>query len=83
MKTVIIFDQLLEKPISFRVVEGDYSHLNNKYVNHFELDEIEEQEIMCLLYKNDEGDLFDDFTQTFPANQIDDQTVAIVVGFLP
>lgn len=33
MKTVLIYDQLLEEPLKFLVVDGDRSHLNDCYIN--------------------------------------------------
>lgn len=83
MKTILIFDQLLMQPISFRVVEGDYSHLNQKYVNHYELSVEDSDEIMGLLYKDDSGSPHDDWLDTFPVDQVTAETKVIVVGFLP
>lgn len=82
-KTVLIYDQLFEKPISFRVVEGDYAHLNGSYINHMDLELSLSDELLSLLFKDDEGNMFDDFTDTFPVDAMNSGAKVIVVGFLP
>lgn len=83
MQTVLIYDQLFEKPISFRVVEGDYTHLNGAYINHMDLGDSLSDELLSLLFKDDEGNMFDDFTDTFPVDAVNSGAKVIVVGFLP
>jgi len=82
MKTVLIFDQCYENPISFRVIDGDYSHLNDIYINHICSPQEKQDELFNLLYKNEEGDTNDDFLNEFPTDQIDANTKVIVVGYL-
>lgn len=83
MKTVLIFDQLFQRPITFRTVEGDFSHLHQKYVNSTNLSIKDFDELMGLLYKNDDGDVHDDWTEEFPVSDVDKSTKVVVVGFLP
>jgi hypothetical protein len=83
MKTILIFDQLFERPVSFRVVEGDYSFLNEAYVNSVETSEEDQDVLMGLLYKDEEGNLHDDWLSEFPVEQVAANTKVIVVGFLP
>ena len=83
MKTILIFDQCFERPISFRVVEGDQSYFDQAYVNHVGLPRDKEEILMNLIYKNEEGDLHDDWMSKFPVDQVTSDTKVIVVGFLP
>ncbi len=83
MKTILIFDQCFEQPISFRIVEGDYSHLEQAYVNHIALSNEDTDELMTLLYKDEQGNLHDDWLPTFPTDQVTPDTKVVVVGFLP
>lgn len=83
MKTILIFDQCFEQPISFRIVEGDYSHLNQAYVNHIALERKDEDTLMGLLYKDEGGSLHDDWVSDSPVDQVSRDTKVIVVGFLP
>ena len=82
MKTVLIYDQLFESPVSFRVVEGDYSHLNGAYVNHMRLEANLSDELRALLFKDEVGNLFEDFTTEFPVEAVK-AGAKVVVGFLP
>jgi len=83
MKTILIFDQCFEQPISFRIVDGDYSHLEQAYVNHIALSNEATDELMTLLYKDEEGNLHDDWLPKFPTDQVTPDTKVVVVGFLP
>jgi len=83
MKTILIFDQCFERPISFRVVEGDYSHLEQAYINHIALSDEDTDQLISLLYKNEEGDLHDDWMSEFPVAEVQSDTKVVVVGFLP
>lgn len=50
MKTVLIFDQLLQEPsLSFLVVDGDYSHLHGSYVNSTDCPDEDQDVINSLL----------------------------------
>lgn len=81
MKTVMIFDSCGETELRFYVLEGNYSHLNNVYINSCH-DEDLEIELRELLYT----ETFDEkcnYSEQFPIEEINQDTVVIVCGFTP
>jgi len=81
MKTIFIYDQCGQATVSFFVLEGDYRHLNNVYVNSLE-DEDKQQEILNLIY-NEEGTVNVEMLQNFPVEEMRQPCYVVVVGFLP
>jgi hypothetical protein len=82
VKTIIIWDQCGQDALTFFVVDGDLSHLNEVYINGNE-DEALVDELNNLVYDN-KGQCvlkvykrFPRKTSMNPANKI------IVAGFLP
>lgn len=79
MNTIIIWDECGQCPITFIVVEGDYSHLDRIYINACEVDS---DELYTLMY-----DEFEDLKQTrldtFPIEAVTKDTKIIVCGFIP
>lgn len=82
MKTVLIFDQLLQEPsLSFLVVDGDYSHLHYSYINSSDCSEENQDTIISLVY-TPEGDLVEGFTTDFPTQAVVEGAKVVVIGFL-
>lgn len=82
MKTVLIYDQCGQEPLKFRVVDGDYSHLEGKYGNCTLTTEKESDEINELVFNKD-WYLLEDFTQTFPTQAVVEGAKVVIIGFLP
>ena len=81
MKTVIIYDQCYEAPLSFYVVDGDYSELNGVYGNSVKSDEIAQGNLFKLVFN-------EDWTQKpalaeFPVEAVKAGAIVIVAGFIP
>jgi len=90
MKTIIIFDQVIEEPIQFMVVNGDYAHLDGKYINSTATSEEDSALLNDLLYYPEGHELAwyprrDRLLDKFPTEIIvnDPDTAVITVGFLP
>lgn len=83
MKTVFIFDQQGLEPMKFFVVEGDYTHLNNIYINS-EDDENKIDELYNILYYDEHGKFKVNLLDKFPVEEFNSQEdKVVVVGFLP
>lgn len=83
MKTVFIFDQQGLEPMQFFVVEGDYTHLDNIYINS-EDDENKIDELYNILYYDEHGKFKVNLLDKFPVEQFNSQEdKVVVVGFLP
>lgn len=73
-----------EKNFTFLLKQGDYSHLDRKYVNHYQIPEYVQDEVMSLIYKDtEEYEEHDDWSETFPVESVGVDTKVIVIGFLP
>lgn len=87
MKTVLIYDQVCVKPLSFRVVDGDYRHLDNVYINSADATDEQIDEVLALTcYPKDHkkyGYQLADFTSYFPIDAVKDGAHVVIVGFLP
>lgn len=79
MNTIIIWDECGESPVTFIVLEGDYSHLNNKYINSAEADS---EELYELMY-NVDGEFNQIQFDAFPLECVNKDTKVIVCGFIP
>ncbi len=85
--TIFIYDQCGQETVSFFSKEGDYSHLDQVYVNamydseeeNAQL-EISQSELVAII---DEAQNNAETTLTFPLHLIGEGTKVIVVGFLP
>lgn len=82
MNTIFIYDQCGEGPIRFFVLDGDYSHLDGAYVNHFELAETVQEELCGILF-NDEGEERHKMSDKFPLAAVQEDTKVVIIGFLP
>ena len=82
MKTVLIYDQLLEEPLKFLVVDGDRSHLNDCYINSMDCTDEQADEINSLIFKED-WRYVDGFTQVFPTDAVVNGAKVVVIGFIP
>lgn len=76
MKTIIIWDQCGENPLSFFLVEGDLNHLNGTYLNSVDSDEDNEAQLLEIT----EGAPALD---SFPTEEVLKGAQVIVCGFLP
>ena len=85
MKTVFIYDQCCQEEIKFFIVPGDYSHLNNTYINAGETPEDEEKsdELLSILYTEDYQVFLQELLHSFPVKEITQSTKVITVGWLP
>ena len=81
MKTVIIYDQCFERPVSFYIVEGDLSHLNGVYGNHCNYDEKLQNELFKHVFDSEWNQL--PALSEFPVQAVKDGAIVIVCGFLP
>lgn len=84
MKTVFIYDQCDDQPLSFFVVEGDFSHLNNYYLNSANITESFEVELNKILFK-DGGEFGYRYPMLdhFPLEAYSPDTKIVTVGFIP
>lgn len=82
MKTVLIFDSVLEEPIKFLVVDGDLSHLHQKYLNSMDTTDQESDQINALVFDSD-WHYVEEFVEEFPTEAVKQGAKVIVTGFLP
>ena len=85
MKTIFIYDQCCQEEIKFFIVPGDYSHLNNTYINAGETPEDEEKsdELLSILYTENCQIFLQELLPSFPVKEITQATKVITVGWLP
>jgi hypothetical protein len=83
-KTIVIWDTQID-PIQFFILDGDYGHLNECYINSVE-NENGQRELNKLLDYNDEGVPKVSMLDRFPLEEITEANGpvrVIVAGFLP
>ena len=80
MRTIAIFDQCGEAPLSFFVSEKNLAHLDKVYVKHTEFPQTLQDELTDILY-DENGALKVSLTEDFPVLTGDYNV--IVCGFLP
>ena len=84
MKTIVIWDNCGQSPITFFVVEGDYRHLDGVYINSDDATNEQLDALNALIYQpNESGDYVHDALDRFPTDQFQPGDVVIVAGFLP
>lgn len=84
-KTVIIYDQLMESPVSFIVMKGDLRKFNGIYINRYTKKRAEndlQEELAKLLY-DDDGEAKYKSTRQFPSHEVVAGAHVIVAGFIP
>lgn len=84
-KTVIIWDQLMEEPLSFIVLDGDYSKFDRIYINA-SAETSEEQTLideLCDFMYTKNGERKHETTVNFPVAAVAAGAKVIVAGFLP
>jgi len=81
MKTVFIWDEL-QGELQFFVVNGDFRHLNNTYINSVE-DEDKQDELNKILAYDNEGNPEVTMLTEFPIQEVKDGAYVVVAGFLP
>lgn len=81
MKTVFIWDEM-QGEMKFFVVEGDYRHLNNIYINGSDDDNLVDQLNEVIDY-DAEGNPKVIMLTEFPVQDVKDGAFVIVAGFLP
>ena len=82
MKTVVIWDSV-DADIRFFVIDRDLSHLNGKYVNHYDNTEEMDREISSLVYDEQTGAPIVGMLSTFPVDEVKAGAAVVVMGFLP
>lgn len=83
MKTVMVFDSCGEYPLKFYVLDGDYSHLNNVYINLCpDRNYILEFELNELLYTESGREKYK-YLKNFPVEEVKQGAIVIVCGFAP
>lgn len=84
MKTVVIYDQCGQEDLKFFIAEGDFSELNNKYINCTDTSDEDADKINNLLgYKDDGSGELIDLLSEFPVQAVIDGAKVITVGFFP
>ena len=79
MQTIFIWDTLLEYPVRFFCLDGDYTHLDRVYINAASGDDAKIDELDSLVYDED-GEYRVEMLDEWPV--LNDYKV-VVVGFLP
>jgi len=71
--------------IIFMVLDGDYSRFDKIYINQYTKDESKEELVdeLCDLIYDKDGNRKLKSTDTFPVEQIDQNIIVIVCGYLP
>lgn len=84
-KTVIIYDQLMESPVSFIVMDGDLRKFDGIYINRYTENRAvnDMQEDLCRLLYNDDGEATFKAVRKFPSKAVASGAHVIVAGFLP
>lgn len=80
MKTVVIYDQCGLDTLTFAVLDGDYRHFHNCYVNDASGSG---DEWADFLYPCDSGRCSISFQDEFPVEEVRNGAFVIVAGFLP
>ena len=81
MKTVIIYDQIYQQPISYYVVDRDVSHLHGVYGNSVNASEEQQNELCSIVF--DEEWNTKPALEHFPTEEVVNGAKVIVCGFLP
>lgn len=84
-KTVIIWDQLMEEPLSFILLDGDYSKFDKIYINastNTDAEEKLQKQLTAFMYTKD-GKFKHVKTEEFPVAAVAAGAKVIVAGFLP
>lgn len=80
MKTVFIYE-LIPEELKFFVVDGNYSELNNVYINEVRQDEVKTQILHDLIY-DDEGNVLVEYSNDFPIDIVkNEDCIVIRCGF--
>ena len=77
MNTIFIYDQCGTEQIQFFVLDGDYSHLNDFYINSSDGDDLFD-ELIAIIDINT-----DNMVTVFPLEYVNQESKVIVVGFVP
>jgi hypothetical protein len=80
MKTIVIWDNC-DADLKFFVVEGDFRHLNRKYINSMDATDEEVDEINALVF-NEDGSTKVKMFDMFPDELVAGAQV-VIMGFLP
>jgi hypothetical protein len=83
MKTVIFWDTCGQDPLSFFIVDGDYSHLDGIFINHYKQSQ-ELQDALNGLIHNEDGQYKHKQYKKPPRKAMANLNNKIIVaGFLP
>jgi len=81
MKTIVIWDNC-DADLKFFVAEGDFRHLNRKYINSMDTTDEEVDEINALVFKED-GQYKVEMSDEFPVFTNPLAVPVVIMGFLP
>ena len=82
MKTIVIWDNC-DADLKFFVAEGDFRHLNRKYINSMDTTDEEVDEINALVF-NEDGSTKVKMFDTFPDDAwLIAEAHVVIIGFLP
>lgn len=81
MNTIFIYNQGVEVPLQYFVLEGDYSHLDGTFIGCGDTEN--EDELNSILGYDDAGDPAVLMLDSFPVSQVTPETIVIEVGFIP
>ncbi|QDH83386.1 hypothetical protein [Achromobacter phage Motura] len=81
-QTVMIYDQFGVEPLQFLVLNGDYTHLDQVFINSTECTDEQMDELSSLIYDGD-GNVIAKFKKKFPRKAVVNGAKVIVAGFLP
>ena len=80
-RTIFIYDSCGEEAIKFKVLDGDYSHLDKVYVNVGDYPSLED-EVVALFCPD--GSAVEHMLGAFPHEEYaPGETAVVVVGFIP
>lgn len=88
MKTIVIWDQYGIEDIKFLIIEGDFSHLNNIYINlaYEDMAEVAKHDELCDLQEGwSETQFLEDFPISVVQNELTEgRTIKVITcGFVP
>lgn len=82
MKTIVIFDQCGQEPLSFFISQKNLTSLDNVYINASNTSKKKEEKALALIYNKD-GKLKPKMLESFPVDKVDADTKVITIGFIP
>jgi hypothetical protein len=82
MNTIFIYNQGIETPLTYFVLEGDYLHLHGTFIGYNDSEDLVE-ELSNILDYDEWGVTKVTMLDTFPVDLVTPDTKVIEVGFVP